>query len=122
MTVTCNDCKALRFPKESSHLCCANGKLSNLELFDEPPNEIKHLWTDTTVEGKLFRKHIRSLNNSLSMASLVVRERHQVGFSPTVTFQGKATNRLGPLVPTDGQPPKFAQIYVLGNIFIHTVF
>ena len=48
MTVECNDCKSLRFPKESSHLCCANGKVSNLELFDEPPNEIKHLWTDTT--------------------------------------------------------------------------
>ena len=115
MNKVCNKCSAIKFPKESDHLCCSNGKISNLQPFHEPPEEIRHLWKDMTHQGKLFRKYIRPLNNSLSMASLVVRERIQPGFSPTVTFMGKATHRLGPLQPAEGQRPRFVQLYVLGR-------
>ena len=34
------------------------------------------------------------------------------GFAPSVIFEGKVCQRIGPLLPDVGQEPKFAQLYV----------
>ena len=57
-----------------------------------------------------------SLNNSLALASMSVREpKDRPGRStwvPAVSIQGKLYHRLGPLAPTDGETRQFAQLYV----------
>ncbi|XP_072013683.1 uncharacterized protein [Amphiura filiformis] len=105
-TTACPDCNSFRWKEERSGLCCSNGKVK-LDPFPPPPEVIKNLYQQPEFLNKL-----RKYNNSLSLASLGVgREIIQHGYSPTVTIQGKMYHLIDTLLPTDGNVPKFAQLY-----------
>ena len=111
MTFVCEHCGALKFEKESSGSCCSNGKVS-LPLFPKPPQNIQNLWLGDSSEAKLFRKNARHINNAVCLASLQVNERRLSGYNPSVIFQGKVHQKVGPLLPDEGETPRFAQLYV----------
>ena len=112
MNHPCDYCGALKFTKETSSSCCLAGKIC-LPAFPPPPQAIKDLWFHNTPEAQLFRQHSRVLNNAVCLSSLAVRERTFTGYSPSVIFQGRVVQRMGPLQAEPGAQPLFAQIYVL---------
>ena len=112
MDSKCQYCKAYKFKNESPTTCCSNGKVS-LERFPSPPTEIRNLWQNNTVKGRLFRENARSINNAVCLASLKVQQRNFVGgFNPSIIFEGKVQQFVGPLQATEGEKPRFAQLYV----------
>ena len=112
MDIVCQDCGAWKFRKETASTCCGKGKVL-LDPFPQPPEELHNLWHDNTSEARLFRENARSINNALCLTSIKVKVRHfEHGFNPSVIFEGKATQLVGPLMATDGEQPCFAQLYV----------
>ena len=110
MTHKCKHCGALKFPKETPSSCCSDGKIQ-LMPFPKPPPNIHKLWIGDDQESTLFRKHARTVNNAVCLTSLEAQER-RVGYTPSVIFQGKVHHRVGPLLPCQGETPRFAQLYV----------
>ena len=113
MTVKCDFCEALKFPKEKSRTttCCSEGKI-NLTPFPKPPEALMNLWMGNDAKSRLFKAYARQLNNAVCLSSLTVTERNLGGFNPSVVFQGKVHHRAGALLPADGEQPKCAQLYV----------
>ena len=112
MNVICQYCGALKFRKETSGTCCNNGKVV-LETFPRPPEEIYKLWYAQSVEGRLFRENARSINNAVCLTSIKVKTKDfGKSFSPSIIFEGKATQLAGPLKANDGDRPYFAQLYL----------
>ena len=110
MTHECSYCGALKFQKETPNSCCSNGKIP-LTPFPRPPRKIMELWTGTDERASLFRQHARTVNNAVCLTSIEATERRR-GFTPSVIFQGKVHHRVGPLLPEQGETPRFAQLYV----------
>lgn len=105
-SISCVYCKSLRWQEERTSFCCSNGKIK-LNQIPSPPEVLKNLY-----KNEHFLSKIRMYNNSLSLASLGIgKEIIQHGFSPTVTIQGKIYHLIDNLLPTEGNIPKFAQLY-----------
>ena len=51
-------------------------------------------------------------NNAVCLSSLQVKLRTFQGFNPTIVFQGRVQHRAGSLQPLQGEPPRYAQLYV----------
>ena len=111
MDIKCQDCGALKFKMETQGFCCSKGKVL-LPLFPRPPEEIARLWNGSDNKAKLLRKYSRELNNAVCLSSIKVQEKKFSGFNPSVIFQGQLMHRVGALLPPDGEPPRFAQLYV----------
>ena len=112
MDTKCQYCQAYKFRKESPTTCCSNGKVV-LEGFPTPPKDINDLWQSNTIKGRLFRDNARSINNAVCLASLQVKQRNfKRGFSPSIIFEGKVQQFVGPLQAQEGETPRFAQLYV----------
>ena len=121
MESTCSECKTLKWKKETSTVCCNNGKVQ-LTPFPDPPQYLKYLWTANTPDARLFREQARSFNNALALSSIKVTERKfRDGFAPSVVFEGKVQHIYGPLLPKDDETPKFAQLYVVDPATQHTI-
>ena len=121
MDTICPFCSALKWKGESSSTCCNGGKVQ-LDKFPEPPNYIKQLWKDKTPEARLFRENSRSFNNALCLSSLKVKTRtFRDGYNPSVVFEGKVSQRCGPLIAEVGEQPRFAQIYIHDPATQHTI-
>ena len=121
MDTICDYCKALKFKNETASLCCNTGKV-DLSAFPPPPQLIQNLLTEHTTEAKLFRENSRSFNNALALSSIIVNERKFTGgYNPSVIFEGKVTQLYGPLLPEEGEEPKFAQLYVHDPSTEHTM-
>jgi hypothetical protein len=69
---------------------------------------------DTEVEN--FREHLWQYNRAFAFTSLGVNEDHSVNQSsigpPIFRIQGELHHRVGLLLPSAGQPPIYAQLYV----------
>ena len=105
----CIHCNAYRWPGERRSMCCCNGSI-HLAVVPPPPEQIMQLYT---LRGRHFLDHITAYNNLFALASLgatgfQVREE---GFRPTVAITGKVYHRIGSLLPTENEAPKFAQLY-----------
>jgi hypothetical protein len=112
MNIGCEYCGALKFKKETSSTCCGNGKVI-LDPFPTPPPEINNLWNATDTEGRIFRENTRAINNSVCLTSIKVNQRKFGGrFNPSVIFEGKVQQLVGPLQAQEGEDPCFAQLYV----------
>jgi hypothetical protein len=120
MNVICEFCIARKWKGETPTHCCNNGKV-NLTQFPDPPQEIQKLLKDNNVESKLFRENTRSFNNALALSSIQVNEkRFANGYCPSVIFEGKVTQYCGPMLPDEGQEPRFAQLYIHDPATEHT--
>ena len=121
MNIICKFCAAKKWKNETPSMCCNGGKVS-LDEFPDPPSPLKDFLTKETAEGKLFRNNTRPLNNALALSSLQVGVKNFAsGFVPNVIFEGKVHQRIGPLIPDDGEKPKFAQLYILDPATEHTI-
>ena len=67
-----------------------------LSDYPEPPDCIKILLTGENERSLLFRKHIRQLNNALSLASIKIgNTSSQIeGFAPTVFIHVSGSARI----------------------------
>ena len=110
MTTACSHCGALKFKKETPGSCCGGGKVS-LSIFPRPSQEIISLWLDNTEEGNIFRKNARYINNAVCLTSIAMKENRN-GYSPSLIIKGKVYHRIGPLLPGEGESPRYAQLYV----------
>ena len=92
--------------------CCCQGKIT-IPPLQQPPELLKKLFTDNTVQSKYFRQNIRALNSSLAFSSLGVNEDILKSRGPyTFRISGSVYHRIGNLFPENGKAPKFAQIYI----------
>ncbi len=101
----CRHCGAYRWKDERPGFCCENGRVS-LPPIKLLPEEIKDLF-----EQKELLDNIRSYNNALALSSIGCDEKYVPGFNPTFKIQGKVFHRIGSLKPSEGEVPKFAQLY-----------
>ena len=103
MSHRCVHCGA-RFWKGESINCCYKGSL----VVPEPdiPQSLSNLILSAAV-----RKNLRAYNMAMAMACV---GHNNAGFPDGVfVLSGKSYHRIGSLVPNDGQPHCFAQIYML---------
>jgi hypothetical protein len=88
-------------------------RISNLR---PPPEPLYDLYTAITSEAREFRHNIWHYNRALSFTSLGVTEdwsvnQHSAG-PPVFRIQGDLYHRIGNLLPSEGQNPTYAQIYI----------
>lgn len=111
---TCQHCNARLFSHETSHICCLNGK-TKLPLITSPP-EMFHLFCDQTAVGRHFRQNIRSYNHIFTFTSLGVQVDESLanGRQGVYTFraQGAIYHRIGSLLPTTNDRPRYLQVYI----------
>ena len=111
MNHVCPYCGALKFRRETPSTCCSGGKVV-LTPFPCPPQPILELFVGQNDDAKIFRKHARSINNAVCLTSLKNHWQPRAGWQPSIIFQGRVQTRVGPLQPSDGENPVFAQLYV----------
>ena len=96
-------------------LCCGQSKVV-LPPLATPPDLLLHLLTATDSRGKAFRDHIRSYNTALGFASLGVNLDKELANAKkgvyTFRIHGMVHHSIDQLLPREGQPRAFAQIYI----------
>src|SRR5581483_471329 len=94
-------------------VCCAGGNVRLTPLL-KPPPYLMYLYTSLESEANSFRKNIRGYNSLLACTSFganVNNEFQRKGVS-NFSVHGQVYHLIGPLLPEEGQPPKFAQLYI----------
>ena len=102
-------------------MCCLSGKIVLPPLHPVPPELLQLLTTQDHV-GKSFCDHICTYNNALAMTSIGCKIDESVnngevavndGISPYVfKLHGELSHKAGSLLPPEGEPPVYAQLYV----------
>ena len=103
-----------RFSGEAKSLCCLKGNVQ-LEAFPQPQSFLKHLYEGVDIEGKHYLANIRKYNSAFQMTSFGCNEITMAGFNPSFRVQGQVYHRIGSLLPSAGESPKFSQIYFIDN-------
>ena len=127
MSEVCQHCGALHWKAERLTasrknnilfgICCNSGRVQ-LPPLDPPPDVIRTLFTGQDVVSKEFRSNIRQYNNAFAFTSLGVPKRRMVthdqrGSGPySFRIQGELCHWSGPLAPSEGEEPAFAQLYI----------
>ena len=114
LSLQCSNCGALKFEKETDSLCCSKGKVQ-LDVFPQPQPFLQHLYEGVDSNGKHFLANIRKYNSAFQMTSFGCNEVSMAGFNPSFRIQGQVYHLIGSIVPTQGESPKFAQIYFIDN-------
>lgn len=96
-------------------LCCSNGKVEQ-SLLKQPPNLLsRFLFDDDNIFSRKFQQQIRIYNMMFAFTSPGAKldnSFNKGGGPPTLWIQGQSCHRIGSLLPSEGQPPKFAQLYI----------
>lgn len=123
MDVVCHFCEAFHWIDErittSSILqpefgmCCDHGKVS-LPPLRIPPLPLFNLFTGTSMTAREFQTNIVQYNAALAFTSMGVNIDHSVlGRGPPVfRIHGELTHLTGSLLPEEGVPPTYAQLYI----------
>ncbi|KAL6746727.1 hypothetical protein V8C86DRAFT_1777454, partial [Haematococcus lacustris] len=120
----CRHCGASMWPAERvsgsslAHpefgICCQKGRVGRLAPLLQPPEPLFGLLTDTSARGRQFRQRIRLYNCSLQLASSAIQVDRSIDSGvQQIVVNGTVHHRMGGLQPTAGQPPQFAQLYIL---------
>jgi len=87
-----------------------------LPLLKDASSVLKQLLFDSNSrEGKNFQQHIRTYNMMFAFTSpgAKVDNSYNNGHGPpNLRIQGQVCHRIGSLLPSTGQMPKFAQLYI----------
>ncbi|CAF1413916.1 unnamed protein product [Adineta ricciae] len=111
----CLHCNALKWPGEAPGMCCSNGKVK-LPALKTPPEPLESLTSGRLAESKHFLENIRRYNSCFQMTSFgVSKEVIQPGYMPTFKVQGQVYHRVGSLLASSDEEPKFLQIYFMGD-------
>ena len=86
-------------------------------MFSDAPHPLKHLLQYVGDNCAIaFRKSIRAYNSMLSFTSMGANVDYQLlcggGGRYTFRIDGQCHHLIGPLLPKDGQRPKFSQLYI----------
>ncbi|KAI0061143.1 hypothetical protein BV25DRAFT_1775338, partial [Artomyces pyxidatus] len=124
MDVRCRYCNALHWVDERVQdssvtaprfgMCCDHGQV-RLPALPEPPQLLKDLFVGDDPVAKEFREHIRSYNSALAFTSLGVHIEESInnGRGPyAFVIRGELCHRIGSLLPAEGTPPSYAQLYI----------
>ena len=114
MDKECSNCGAFKFKRETDGFCCSSGKVLP-NPFPRPPEDLQKLWTSNGRDGNLLKKYSRDINNAVALSSIQVSEKRFQNFNPSVIFQGQVKHRTGPLLPAEGETPRFSQLYCLDS-------
>jgi hypothetical protein len=94
--------------KRTTRICCNNGKVQLTQLA-EP---LYSLLTGDDDKAIHFKNHIRKYNSCFIMTSFgTTEEIREPGYMPTFKIQGQVNHKIGSLMPTEEEDPKFLQIY-----------
>ncbi|KAL6598841.1 hypothetical protein ACP70R_046101 [Stipagrostis hirtigluma subsp. patula] len=97
------------------HLCCRGGKVSLPFLKDPPPFLAGLLNPNGNILSKYFLKSIRSYNSMFAFTSLGAKIDTGINKSPgpyVFKINGQVHHRIGSLLPDEGEPPVYAQLYI----------
>jgi hypothetical protein len=124
MDAECLRCHALHWVAERVEhrehgwgfgICCDHG-IVQLPAFPDPPEELKQLLIGQDHDSREFRENIRQYNASLAFTSLGVQIDNSVnrrGSGPYIfRIHGELRHRSGSLLPSPGQQPAYAQLYI----------
>lgn len=124
MNVECRNCRALHFMSErltsSSQtnpkfgVCCLQGQIA-LPPYRPMPNELENLLCGISPQSQTFKGNIRSYNSALAFTSLGAKiDQSVTRSSGPYCFKicGKLCHLSGALLPTEGETPLYAQIYI----------
>ncbi len=94
-------------------VCCANGKVRLMPLL-KPPPYLMNLYTSSESEADSFRRNARSYNSLLACTSFGanVNDEFQGRGVSNFSIHGQIYHLIGPLLPEEGQIPRFAQLYI----------
>ncbi|KAM0043003.1 hypothetical protein Hdeb2414_s0010g00336241 [Helianthus debilis subsp. tardiflorus] len=95
-------------------LCCGYGKVELPALKDAQPS-YQDLFRSTSDKSKLFLKNIRQYNSMFSFTSTRGKVDHKInkGNAPFIyRISGQNYHCMGSLRPSNGQQPKFSQLYI----------
>ena len=96
-------------------LCCLNGKVQ-LPPLREPPTFLKNLLDPNgDPRGSQFKQNIRYYNCSLAFTSCggkIDRTVNNGRGPPVFKINGINHHLIGSLLPDQGQPPEFSQMYI----------
>ncbi|CAN1801722.1 ATP-dependent DNA helicase PIF1 [Linum perenne] len=121
----CEYCLAIMWKGESTkrsrnsqtpkfNLCCKEGKVK-LSLARQAPEFLKTLLESDDATGNHFRKNARRYNNAFSFSSMGGKVNHSLnqGRGPyTFSISGQIYHRIGSLLPSEGDKPKFGELYI----------
>lgn len=120
MNRLCTHCNAFYFylERESStnqyKKCCDGGRVRIAQL-EPPPPPLNELYNRRHEYSQIFFNEIRALNSVFSFTSIGCNldERYANATAGGYTFRihGSVYHRIGSLLPADGQPARFAQIF-----------
>ncbi|KAI3949379.1 hypothetical protein MKW98_023316, partial [Papaver atlanticum] len=110
----CCHCQAKLFFCESGDFCCQNGKTVMMHI--PSPPELLLLYNDNTAKGKHFRHHIRAYNHIFAFTSMGIYVDEGLANGKdgvySVRAQGAIYHKIGSLLPTPGNRPRFIQLYI----------
>ncbi|KAF8081784.1 hypothetical protein N665_0867s0006, partial [Sinapis alba] len=120
LIVECGKCGALVWTSESTGtdtrtgerrftICCNQGQIK-LPLMKQPPAVLEEL-----LECRWFRDTIRIYNAVLAFTSIGEKLDYSVVHAPgpfTFRIKGQSHHRIGSLIPSQGQLPKYLQLYI----------
>jgi hypothetical protein len=96
-------------------LCCHGGK-AQLPILKPPPQLLQHLlFGRQGSDSHNFQAHTRIYNSMFAFTSpgMNVDDHSNKGRGPpTLRIQGQVCHRIGSMLPPEGEPPKFAQLYI----------
>ena len=112
MDKICEHCGSRNFAEENKNICCNNGKV-HLTPIPDPPDLIKSLLDGSHPDSGHFLTNIRKYNNCFAMTSFSAKAANTGGWVPTLIIHGQVYHNIGSLLPDDGDPHKFIQIYFM---------
>ena len=121
MSNRCPHCAARYFQEEctTQHVftkCCFQGKV-NLPPIQLPSHNIVQLFSGDTANSRHFLDNIRHYNAVMAMASWNATLTEHAGRGPqVVTIHGQAYHLTAAQEAPQGQPPQYAQLYILDTI------
>ncbi|KAI9082311.1 hypothetical protein K1719_035734 [Acacia pycnantha] len=97
-------------------ICCCKGKII-VPLLKMPPEELEQLFFNKdSSHAKKFLRNIRFYNNMFSFTSMGGRIDHSInskGGGPySFVLSGQNHHLIGSLLPPQGNPPVYAQLYI----------
>ena len=114
MSALCSNCGTFKFKKETDSLCCSKGHVK-LDEFPQVQAFLQHLYESIGSNSKHCLANIRKYNSVFQMTSFRCNEVSITGFNPLFRIQGQVYHLIGSIVVSQGESPKFAQIYFIGD-------
>ena len=124
MNIVCPNCDALHWKVERLQSstnrqnifgdCCLSGKVQ-LPKLQPVPRTLRHLLEGQGPEAKQFHQNIRQYNSAFTFTSLGATFDQSLlqGNGPYVLrLHGELYHNHGALLPNDGAPPAYAQLYI----------